>query len=60
MPVVVKPHAAVRLEREERSQKGTDQGDEATEDRDTTGDEIGDDSAAGGAAQPGDPVGDAV
>lgn len=58
--MVVEPEAAKELHALQGSEKSTDEGNETTEDRDTTSDDIGDDGHAKGAAEPDSPVGEGV
>lgn len=59
-PVVIEPHATHGLEGHQGSEKSADERHETSEDGNATGDEVGDDSGSGGAADPGDPVGERV
>jgi hypothetical protein len=55
-PVVVQPHAAHGLEAHERAQQGADQTDEATEDGDRGGDDVGGQRDGAGETEPHNPV----
>lgn len=55
-PVVVQPHATHGLEAHERTQQGTDQTDEATEDGNRRGDDVGGQGDGAGETEPDDPV----
>jgi len=52
MPVIVEPHATIRLEREECSQESTDERHQAAEYWNSARDDVGDDDGAGCAAEP--------
>lgn len=52
MPVIVEPHATIRLEREKSTQKGTNEGHQATENGDSARDDVGDDDGTGCTAEP--------
>lgn len=58
--MVVEPEAAEELHALQGSEKSTDEGNETTEDGDTTGDDIGDNGHAECAAKPDSPVGESV
>jgi hypothetical protein len=58
--VVVQPHEAHRLERHESAQQGADERDQPAEDGNGAGDNVGDQDAAAGAAQPDGPVGPGI
>jgi len=52
MPVIVEPHATIRLEREESAQKSTNERHQAAEYWDGARDDVGDYDGAGRAAEP--------
>jgi hypothetical protein len=56
VPVVVQPHAAHGLEAHQGAQKCAHERDEATEDRDGRGNNVGGQGNSGSEAEPGDPV----
>ena len=56
----MQPHEAHRLERHESAKQGSYERDKAAEDWDGARDDVGDQDAATGAAQPDDPVCDGV
>jgi hypothetical protein len=56
----VQPHEAHRLERHKSAKQGSYERDQAAEDWDGARDDVGDQDAAAGAAQPDDPVCDGV
>ena len=56
----MQPHEAHRLERHKSAKQGSYERDQAAEDWDGARDDVGDQDAATGAAQPDDPVCDGV
>lgn len=60
MPVVIQPHAAVRLEGQESAKKRANQRHKAAEHWNGTGDDVGDDDSAGSTTKPSNPMDDGV
>lgn len=60
MPVVIQPHAAVRLEGQESTKERADERHEAAEDWNSTGDDVGDDYSASSTPEPSDPMDDSI